>query len=81
MLNENKIQILTEVITKTPDCEIESSRIFSANRELVFRAWSEPNHLKIGGVPPGLQIPSMNLTFGWVANGALLCTDQTREIT
>lgn len=45
--------MITEVITKTPDCEIESSRIFSANRELVFRAWSEPNHLKNWWGPAG----------------------------
>ena len=36
----------TEIIKVTPDCEIVSSRIFNAPRELVFRAWSDPNHLK-----------------------------------
>ncbi|MGB5026600.1 MAG: SRPBCC domain-containing protein, partial [Saprospiraceae bacterium] len=45
--------MITEIITTTPDCEIVSSRIFSAHRELVFRAWSEPNHLKNWWGPAG----------------------------
>lgn len=45
--------MITEIITTAPDCEIVSSRIFSANRELVFRAWSEPNHLKNWWGPAG----------------------------
>lgn len=43
----------TEIITTTPECEIVSSRIFNFNRELVFRAWSEPNHLKNWWGPAG----------------------------
>ena len=35
----------TEIISTTLDCEIVSSRTFYVPRELLFRAWSEPNHL------------------------------------
>ena len=40
-------------MTTTPDCEILSSRVFNANRELVYRAWSDPNHLKNWWGPAG----------------------------
>lgn len=43
----------TEIITTTPDQEIVSSRIFNAPRELVFRAWAEPDHLKNWWGPAG----------------------------
>jgi uncharacterized protein YndB with AHSA1/START domain len=43
----------TEIITTTPDCEIVSSRIVNAHRESVFRAWSDPNHLKNWWGPAG----------------------------
>lgn len=43
----------TEIITTTPDCEIVSSRIFNVQRELLFRAWSDPNHLKNWWGPAG----------------------------
>ena len=35
-----------EIFSTTPDCEIVSSRIVTSSRELVFKAWSDPNHLK-----------------------------------
>ena len=43
----------TEIISTTPDSEIVSSRIFNVKRELLFRAWSEPNHLKNWWGPAG----------------------------
>lgn len=43
----------TEIIQTTPDCEIISSRIFNFPRGLVFRAWSEPEHLKNWWGPAG----------------------------
>jgi uncharacterized protein YndB with AHSA1/START domain len=43
----------TEIIKTTPDCEIVSSRIFNFSRELTFRAWSEPEHLKNWWGPAG----------------------------
>lgn len=43
----------TEIINTTPDCEIVSSRVFNFSKELVFRAWSEPNHLKNWWGPTG----------------------------
>jgi len=43
----------TEIITPNPGCEILSSRIFNAPRELVFTAWSDPKHLKNWWGPAG----------------------------
>jgi uncharacterized protein YndB with AHSA1/START domain len=36
-----------------PDCEIVSIRIVNASQELVFEAWSNPNHLKNWWGPKG----------------------------
>ncbi len=36
-----------------PDCEIVSSRVFNYSPELLFRAWSEPDHLKNWWGPAG----------------------------
>jgi uncharacterized protein YndB with AHSA1/START domain len=43
----------SEIITTTPECEIVSSRVFNASRELVFSAWTDPNHLKNWWGPAG----------------------------
>lgn len=43
----------TEIIKTTPNCEIVCSRIFDAKREKLYRAWSEPNHLKNWWGPKG----------------------------
>jgi uncharacterized protein YndB with AHSA1/START domain len=43
----------TEIIKTTPDSEIVSSRVFNTKRELVYRAWSNPNHLKNWWGPAG----------------------------
>jgi uncharacterized protein YndB with AHSA1/START domain len=40
-------------MTTTPDCEIVSSRIVNAPIELVYRAWTDPNHLKNWWGPNG----------------------------
>ncbi len=42
-----------EIITTTPDCEIVSSRVFNTKRERLYRAWSDPNHLKNWWGPKG----------------------------
>lgn len=43
----------TEIITTTPDCEIVCSRVVNAPRELVYRAWTDPDHLKNWWGPAG----------------------------
>ena len=43
----------TEIITTTPDSEIVNTRVVNAPRELVYRAWTEPNHLKNWWGPAG----------------------------
>lgn len=42
-----------EITITTPESEIVSSRIFNSPRELVFLAWSDPNHLKNWWGPAG----------------------------
>ncbi len=43
----------TEIINTTPDCEIVSTRIFDTAIEKLYRAWSDPNHLKNWWGPNG----------------------------
>lgn len=43
----------TEILNTSPDCEIVNSRIFNVNRDKLFRAWSEPEHLKNWWGPKG----------------------------
>lgn len=43
----------SEIISTTTDCEIVSSRIFNAPRDLVYTAWTDPNHLKNWWGPAG----------------------------
>lgn len=43
----------SEIITTTPDCEIVSSRIVNASQDLVFTAWTNPDHLKSWWGPAG----------------------------
>ncbi|WP_136152091.1 SRPBCC family protein [Flavobacterium sangjuense] len=43
----------SEIIATTPDSEIVSTRTVNFPIELVFKAWSEPNHLKNWWGPKG----------------------------
>lgn len=43
----------TEIINTTPDREIVSSRVFATKRETLYRAWSDPKHLKNWWGPNG----------------------------
>lgn len=45
--------MVTDIITATPDCQIVSSRIFNTPRELVYKAWADPSHLKNWWGPKG----------------------------
>ncbi len=47
------LTITTEILHPTPGCEIVSSRMFDTKRENLFRAWSDPNHLKNWWGPKG----------------------------
>ena len=51
--DEKQLQMATEIITTTPDSEIVSSRIVNFSIELVYRAWTEPDHLKKWWGPAG----------------------------
>lgn len=41
------------ILNTTPDCEIVTTRVFSFPRQLVYRAWTEPDHLKMWWGPNG----------------------------
>lgn len=43
----------TEIISTTPESEIVSTRNFHAPRELVYKAWADPAHLKNWWGPKG----------------------------
>ncbi|MNU89111.1 hypothetical protein D3C71_789420 [compost metagenome] len=43
----------TEILPSTPDCEIVTSRVVNASRELAFQAWTDPDHLKNWWGPAG----------------------------
>jgi len=43
----------SEIISANADCEIMSTRIFGVRRETLFRAWSDPDHLKNWWGPAG----------------------------
>ncbi|MGV3611570.1 MAG: SRPBCC family protein [Fluviicola sp.] len=43
----------TEIPQSSPDCEIVTSRTVNASKEQAFRAWSDPEHLKIWWGPEG----------------------------
>ncbi len=43
----------SEINPTGPDCEIVSSRIVNASRDLVYTAWTDPNHLKNWWGPAG----------------------------
>jgi uncharacterized protein YndB with AHSA1/START domain len=42
-----------EIIRTSPECEIVTSRIVKAPRHLVYKAWTDPNHLKLWWGPKG----------------------------
>lgn len=42
-----------EIWRTPPECEIVTTRIFDAPRQLVYKAWTDPTHLKIWWGPKG----------------------------
>lgn len=50
---KNIIQMASEIISTTPDSEIVTSRIVNASRDIVYKAWTDPNHLKNWWGPAG----------------------------
>jgi len=41
------------ILQTPPECEIVTTRVFNAPRELVFEAWTNPEHLKVWWGPKG----------------------------
>lgn len=42
-----------QIINASPDCEIVNSRVINFSRDLIFRAWTDPYHLKNWWGPKG----------------------------
>jgi uncharacterized protein YndB with AHSA1/START domain len=55
--------MMLQVPTTAPECEVVSSRVFNAPPTLVFRAWSEPDHLKNWWGPAGFTNTFHEFTF------------------
>ena len=47
------VQSHMETLETSPDCEIVTTRIFNAPRKLVYKAWTDPEHLKNWWGPKG----------------------------
>jgi len=43
----------TAILSTTPDCEIVNTRVLHSPIDLVYRAWTEPDHLKVWWGPAG----------------------------
>ena len=43
----------SEIIITSPECEIVTTRTFKSPRQLVFKAWTDPTHLKNWWGPNG----------------------------
>ena len=70
----------SEIIAATSDCEIVSLRIVNAPMEIVYSAWTDPEHLKNWWGQQVSPIHSKSLIYGQVGNGVLLCMGLTKEI-
>ena len=53
----------SEIITTSADCEILSTRVFNFKKELLYRAWSEPDHLKNWWGPAGFTNTFLEFDF------------------
>ena len=49
----NHYKMTAAISPTSPDCEIVSSRIIQAPREMVYKAWTDPNHLQNWWGPAG----------------------------
>lgn len=67
-----------EIIRTSPECEIITTRTFKAPRKLVYKAWTDPYHLKTSGDPRDLQIRLMFLILEPAVNGVSSCTGRTK---
>jgi uncharacterized protein YndB with AHSA1/START domain len=70
-----------KLISKVEGRELTLERIFNAPRELVFKAFSEEEHLKRWFGPKGWPLVVSNLDFreGGVWHFCMKCTDETQQ--
>jgi uncharacterized protein YndB with AHSA1/START domain len=61
-----------------PDCEIVTTRICKAPRKLVYKAWTDPDHLKSWCRPKGFTNTFNTFDLRVGGNGVSLCTGQTK---
>lgn len=50
----------SNVTNEQKDLELSITRVFDAPREMVFEAWTNPDHLKKWFAPAGFEIPSLD---------------------
>jgi uncharacterized protein YndB with AHSA1/START domain len=70
-----------KMISRVEDKVLILERIFDAPRELVFKAFSENEHLKRWFGPKGWTLPFSNIDFrpGGVWHFCMKCTDESQE--
>lgn len=71
----------TKTISRVEGKELFLERIFNAPRELVFKAFSEAEHLKRWWGPKGWSLPVCNIDFrpGGVWHFCMKCTDESQD--
>lgn len=67
-----------EIWNTPPECEIVTTRTLDAPRQLVYKAWTDPDHLKVWWGPNGLPTPSTCSTSVLAVDGASSCTVPTK---
>jgi uncharacterized protein YndB with AHSA1/START domain len=54
---------------QTPDQQVVLTRVFDAPRDLVFRAWTDPDHVAKWFGPQGIEIPRDSVVIDLRAGG------------
>ena len=61
--SNEKMPSKNDVFTKVGERELTIVRIFDASRELVFKAWTKPEHLTRWFMPKGCTLPKCEMDF------------------
>lgn len=70
----------SDILNATSDSEIVTTRVLNFPQKLVFKAWSDPEHLQNWWGQKVLLILFRSLTFAKAENGDSSCMVQKLEI-
>lgn len=71
---------MVDIISETLDREIVTTRIINEPRDLVYAAWSDPDHLKNWWGPKGFTNTFTEFDLRPGGKWSLSCTDLKKEI-